>query len=42
MELINTFEAVDENGIIWVTECYGIDGVVLSTNTFKKQIEEDN
>ena len=39
MELINTFEAVDENGIIWVTECYGIDGVVYYTNTFKKEIE---
>jgi hypothetical protein len=42
MELINTIEAVDENGNIWVTECYGIDGVIYSTNTFKKQIEEDN
>ena len=38
MELINIIEAVDENGIIWVTECYGIKDVVLYTNTFKKEM----
>lgn len=39
MELINITETIDENNIIWITEYYGIDGVVYSTNTFKKENE---
>lgn len=35
MELIERIE-YEEDGIVWVTERYGIDGVVYSTNTFKK------
>lgn len=37
MELIETFE-VEIDGVIWVTEKYGINGVVYSENTFRKEV----
>ena len=37
MELIETLEN-DIDGIVWVTERYGINGIVYSENIYPKQI----
>ena len=38
MELIEILET-EIDGIVWVTERYGIDGVVYSENIHPKQID---
>ena len=37
MELIDKIEFTDDNGVIWITESYGINGVVSATNTYRKE-----
>lgn len=37
MELIHVIETTDEFGVTWITEEYGVDGIVNSTNTFRKE-----
>lgn len=36
MELIDKIEFTDDNGVIWITESYGTNGVVTTTNTYRK------
>ncbi len=38
MELIEIIEN-EVNGVIWVIECWGINGVICSTNSYPKQSE---
>lgn len=36
MELIDRTEH-EEEGIAWVTELYGIDGIIYATNTYRRE-----